>query len=461
MKTGKVLVVEDNVLLGISVRDILQPDGYDVTVANDGAAAEEAMAATAFPVVLLDLMLPDTDGQTLLARWSGTYPGTRTIIFTAHGDIAKAVECIKAGAYDFLTKPVERVLLRKTVANAFEQLSLSRQVQVLTQLRERGPQAHGLDEIVAVSPVMQETMELVQTVAENDFSCLLLCGESGTGKGLIAKTVHRIGCRFEQPFVEVNASAMPATLIESELFGHKKGAFTDAKEDRTGLFELADGGTLFLDEIGDMDLGLQSKLLKVIEEQRFRRIGDSNDVTVDVAIIAATNKEIGGMVADGTFREDLYYRLNVVPLQLAPLREHPEDIPALCEYFIGVYAKKFRKQIVGFTEEATNMLLAYDWPGNVREVRNVVERGCLLTRGTDRIPAKHLLFPSEPGVVGPDRAAPVSFVGRGSPASLAEVEKLAIEHAMARTGGNKNQAANILGVHRTTLYKKLEEYGLG
>lgn len=473
MSAAQILIVEDNVLVGMAVKDTLSGEGYEVSVATDGKSAEELLEEKMFSVCILDLMLPDTDGQTLLKKWQSECPGMNIIIATAYGDIVKAVECIKAGAYDFLVKPVEKVLLKKTVARAVEQMNLSRKVDVMARqsMLDAQGKSGGLTGIIGSATNMKQTVELAQMVAVSDFSCLFIRGESGTGKGLFAKTIHEVGRRKDKPFVEVNCSALPATLIESELFGHKKGAFTDAKEDKVGLFELANEGTLFLDEIGDMDINLQTKLLKVIEDQRFRRIGDTKDISVDVAIIAATHQSVEKLVEDGSFRQDLYYRLNVVPLNLPPLREHPEDIGALCEYFIKIYTKKFNKNIKGFTDDAMRMLLAYEWPGNVRELRNVVERGCLLSF-EDYISNDKLLFPfssSAPSTPLPPSTAetvvtPVpsinSVMAPEEPLSLADAEKRAIEKAMEKAEGNKNHAARILGVHRTTLYKKLAEYGL-
>jgi DNA-binding NtrC family response regulator len=462
MSKKSILVVEDNVLVGMSVRDILTEDGYEVRVCTEGAGAESALAEDSFSVALLDLMLPDANGLELLERWQKAYPQMRVIIVTAYGDIAKAVECIKAGAYEFLAKPVERVLLKKTVANAVEQLNLTRQLTVLTELSKRDQTALRLGDVVGQGKALRRTMELARLVAESDFSCLFIRGESGTGKGLFARTIHNIGRRASKPFVEVNCSALPATLIESELFGHKKGAFTDAKEDRVGLFELADEGTLFLDEIGDMDISLQAKLLKVMEDQRFRRIGGTKDISVDVAIVAATNQRIEQLVEDGRFREDLYYRLNVIPLDLPPLRDHIEDVGLLLDHFVKFFAKKFGKRIQGFSPEAMAMLASYSWPGNVRELRNVVERGCLLTQG-EVISQDHLLFPRQgqnPTLGQAPTADPADLLDSLPVLSLADAEKMAIQRAMKASEGNRNQAARLLGVHRTTLYKKLAEYAL-
>lgn len=472
MSNVSVLIIEDNLLVAMALRDTLAGDRFGVTLVEDGKGAEKALAEGAYHIAILDMMLPDTDGRTLLKKWQEAYPELLVIIMTAYGEVSTAVECIKAGAYDFLTKPVETVLLHNTLENAVEHLDLSREVSALKQLTrlETGTVQEG--EIIASCPLMLKTLDTARLISQSDFSCLLIQGETGTGKGAFARTVHKMGNRSSKPFVEVNCSAFPPTLIESELFGHRKGAFTDAKEDKIGLFEIADGGILFLDEIGDMDLSLQAKLLKVIEEQRFRRIGGTGDIQVNVAIIAASNQHLAQMVTEGTFRMDLFYRLNVVPLVLPPLRDRLEDIDALAAHFIAIYSKKFGKRIDGFSAEAQAALKTYHWPGNVREFRNVVERGCLLTQ-TNAIERGLLLFPGDlqathnpaPGDVETAAAATTSDAPAADPDALvlppmplAEAEKLAITAAMQKAAGNKNEAARILQIHRTTLYKKLEEY---
>ncbi|MDD3117902.1 MAG: sigma-54 dependent transcriptional regulator, partial [Victivallales bacterium] len=397
MSKKTILLVEDNLLVSTAVQDILRDEGFAVAAAETGKAAGAILQETQPALVLLDMMLPDVNGQQLLERWRKKYPGLPVIIMTAHGDIPTAVECLRAGAYDFLTKPVEKPLLLKTIKNALDHVAVCRKVNVLSQLTSRDAGPEPPTDVVAQSPAMTATFELLKMVAASDFSCLLITGESGTGKGLLAKTVHRMGNRAGKPFVEVNCSALPATLIESELFGHRKGAFTDAKEEKIGLFEMADTGTLFLDEIGDMDVKLQAKLLKVIEDQTFRRIGSTEDIKVDVSIIAATNQDLETQVRENRFRNDLYYRLNVIPIQLPPLRERAGDIKPMAEHFLRIYARKFGKKITGFSPEVFAILQRYDWPGNVREFRNVIERSCILTRG-EIIDNPAVLFPGSPAV---------------------------------------------------------------
>ncbi len=456
MNKPSILIIEDNLLVGTTVQDILVDHGYDAKLVENGKSATKLLSKNSFNIVILDMMLPDTDGRKLLKKWRHDYPELGIIMMTAYGDIGSAVECLKAGADDFLTKPVEKALLLKTIDKTADQLSLSRQVKVLTQLTKREIRAESAGAIIGDSPMIKQTLDMAELISASDFSCLFIKGESGTGKGLFAKTLHSMGKRADKPFVDVNCSALPATLIESELFGHKKGSFTDAKEDKIGLFELADGGTLFLDEIGDMEVALQVKLLKAIEEQKFRRIGSTADVTVDVCIIAATNQDVEKLVTTGKFRMDLFYRLNVIPLEIPPLRERREDVDLLADHFIGIFSRKFGKDIKGFTEDARESMAAYPWPGNVREFRNVVERGCILATG-NQIGRRELMIPDLNDRQLAEHATSIDSL----PAMpLAKAELLVIKAAMKQAKGNKNKAARILGVHRTTLYKKLEEYAI-
>ncbi len=460
-KSCKILLVEDNLLVSTAVQDMLTDKGYDVQAAATGKDAENFLKNNACSLVLLDMMLPDTNGQKLLEKWQKKYPELTVIIMTAHGDIPTAVECLRAGAFDFLTKPVEEPLLVKTIDHALNHSNMVKKVDVLSKISSGECNYSQLTDVIATSASMMKAYDMLKMVAQSDYSCVLITGESGTGKGLLAKNLHKIGKRKDKPFIEINCSALPENLIESELFGHKKGAFTDAKEDKIGLFEMADTGTLFLDEIGDMDIKLQAKLLKVMEEQTFRRIGGTNDIKVDVTIIAATNQNLEKHVQENQFRSDLYYRLNVIPVKLPPLRERPEDIKPLADHFIKFFSRKFGKKITGVSNEVFNALKTYDWPGNVREFRNVIERSCILSTGEEI---------NNPAVLFPGGMAQLSSASLNQPTidengelalpamPLAEAEKLVIKAAMKEADGNKNKAAGILGLHRTTLYKKLEEY---
>lgn len=459
-QTPAILVTEDNALVRIACSEMLKTGGFDVAAAENGEEANAALGERSFDAALLDMRLPDADGRELLADWRSDYPDMPIIIMTAHGDIGSAVECIKVGAHDFLPKPVDQVLLEKAVRHAVDQRRMSRELEARSKLQQREADTNiAFGPIVAKGEAMIRAVSLAKRVAESDFSCMFLRGESGTGKGVFARTIHQVGQRSGKPFVEVNCSALPSTLIESELFGYTKGAFTDAKQDKEGLFELADGGTIFLDEIGDMDVGLQAKLLKVIEDQRFRRLGGVRDVEVDVAVIAATHQKVESLVEAGTFRLDLFYRLNVIPVSLPPLREHPEDIDALCRMFLETFSKKFGNSIPAIAESTMEVFRNHDWPGNVRELSNVIERGCLLA-GSGTITDEHILF--TPEMLAGAAATPhlAQDVDAGEVLSLADAERRAIRRAMDAVGGNKNEATRLLGIHRTTLYKKLAEYGL-
>ena len=455
MADARILIVEDDPRVGTALGEILRHAGYEVTRVVNAAQAERALADRSFDLALLDMVLPDIDGRELVKTWRRERPGMVVVIMTGYGDVGTAVECIRAGACDFLAKPVESVLLLRSLENAIQQRSLTRQVNVLTELHRRKVSTPEATEFVTDSPLMEGALSMVRRIAVSDFSCLLIQGESGTGKGLLARTIHRLGTRTDKPFVDVDCSAIAPTLIESELFGHARGAFTDAKDDKIGLFEMADGGTLFLDEIGDMELPLQAKLLKIIEEQRFRRVGSVKEVVVDVAIIAATNQDLDGLVRSGRFREDLFYRLNVIPLVMPPLRQRRKDIPALTNHFVRVFARKLGKPVTGLSKDAMQALDEYPWPGNVRELRNVIERGCILAEN-ETIDRDALLFVSD--ALGAPHGLPAGSRIKLPPMAMAEAEKLAVEAAMTAAGGNKNRAARILQIHRTTLYAKLAEY---
>ena len=454
MGSLKILVVEDNVLVSHAVRDMLIDSGFEADVAETGKAAQKLMKTNNYNIALLDMVLPDTNGEKLLKDWD-KYADLRIIVMTAYGEVNTAVDCLKNGASDFLVKPVHKELLMKSIEKVAPR-GAAAPAASKTTVGSIPVNPAQQDEIIFASSEMEKTMDIISMVSANDFSSLLITGESGAGKGMLSRAIHRMGSRADKPFVEINCSALPANLIESELFGHKRGAFTDAKEDKVGLFELANGGTLFLDEIGDMDIKLQSKLLKAIEEKSFRRIGCTNNIKVDVQIVAATNANIFESINNGDFRLDLYYRLSVIPVEIVPLRDRLDDIPALCEHFVKIFSRKFGKKITGFTKDATKVLMEYSWPGNVRELSNVVERGCILAKGEEITP-EILMLPKDASLVpvGPTGG---SFAGRDEVMTLAEAEKKAINVALKEADGNKNEAARLLGVHRTTLYKKIEEY---
>lgn len=452
MPNPKVLVVEDNVLVSHAVCDMLTESGYETEVAETGKQAEKLIKSGNFNIALLDMVLPDTHGEKLLKAWD-KYADLRIIVMTAYGEVNTAVDCLKNGASDFLVKPVDKELLLQSVAKACPRGTAAPAATAAPAKAKIVTNPAQADEIIFGSDEMAKTMEIASMVATSDFSSLLITGESGSGKGMLSRAIHKMGGRSDKPLVEINCSALPANLIESELFGHKRGAFTDAKEDKVGLIEMANGGTLFLDEIGDMDIKLQSKLLKAIEEKSFRRIGCTKNIKVDIQIIAATNADIFNSINKGTFRLDLYYRLSVIPIELAPLRRRKGDIEVLCSHFIKMYSRKFGKKISGFTPDAMKALKNFSWPGNVRELSNVVERGCILTK-EEVINTDLLMLPKDGANLVLKGQEPIT----NEVMTLAQAEEKAIKVAIDKAEGNKNEAARLLGVHRTTLYKKLEEY---
>ena len=458
MPKPRVLIVEDNALVSHAIRDMIVEAGYEAEVAENGRLADKMVKTGKFPLVLLDMMLPDIPGEKLLKAWE-KYAGMAVIVVTAHGEVSTAVECLKHGAVDFLVKPVDKERLLASLASARPADSVNTNPSApapAVVAESSAPAAANIPvnravDLVFASSSMRRTVEIAALVAQSDFSSVLITGESGAGKGMLARTMHKLSNRAARPLVEINCSALPATLIESELFGHKKGSFTDAKEDKVGLFEMANGGIVFLDEIGDMDVKLQTKLLKAIEDRSIRRVGDVQNIKIDISIVAATNADLLALVKDGKFRLDLYHRLNVIPLHIESLRQRREDIPLLIQHFLDIFSRKFRRKVTGFTPGAMARLMDYEWPGNVRELANVVERGCILTR-SETIPEDYLLLPGS--------STPAVVVEEEDLGTLAQMEERLIRSAMRKAAGNKGDAAKILGLHRSTLYKKLEDLGL-
>ncbi|UDQ97165.1 sigma-54 dependent transcriptional regulator [Lentisphaerota bacterium WC36G] len=455
----KILIVEDNMLVNMAVNDILKEAGYETFACDTGKEASKILKKEEINLIILDMMLPDTLGTKLIDSWQKAYPKTVIIMITAHGDIPTAVECLRKGAYDFLTKPVDKKLMLSTIKNALKHQKLLSNLNT-SDLQQNKKNSKNNEpssvNIISSAPKMAKIMQFMQLISNSDFSSVLLEGESGTGKGLLARTLHSMSNRKDKPFVEVNCSALPPTLIESELFGHKKGAFTDAKEDKIGLFEMANGGILFLDEIGDMNIDLQAKLLKIMEEQRFRPVGGDSDITVNVSIIAATNQDVQTMVEQNKFRLDLYYRLNVLPIVIPPLRDRKEDIADLCNYFIKSFNKKLNKKITGVSDEVLTTLTRYDWPGNVREFRNVIERSCILSTGKI-IDDCDLLFPFNKEKVLNE----VVFDAKKIPAmSLMQAEKNALKAALEECDNNKDIAAEILEITTKQLEQKMVQHAL-
>jgi DNA-binding NtrC family response regulator len=423
-------------------------DEYAVAEAENGQRALEWLETRHADVVLSDLRMPGLDGMELLSRLLARDPKPVLILLTAYGNIETAVEAMKRGAYDFLAKPVNLDRLELLLKRALAERQLGAENQ---RLKAQLDSKYGFENILGASPAMQEVFDVIRQVAPTR-ATVLIQGESGTGKELVARALHQCGPRAQGPFIPVHCAALAPTLLESELFGHEKGAFTGAQERRRGRFELANGGTLFLDEIGEIDPALQVKILRVLEERKFERVGGTETVSVDVRLVAATNRDLKQMVAEGKFREDLFYRLYVVNVALPPLRERDGDIVLLAQHYLKSLATEHGKKVVGITSEAMAALTAYPWPGNVRELRNVIERMVVLGTG-DKLTMRDL---------------PVAFRGpggRGRAAAragsvLRDSERQLIEDALRRHKGNRTLAAQELGISRRTLHRKLNEFGL-
>jgi len=460
------LLIDDEETIRRSLRHFFSQKGYRFLEAGTGAQGLALVQEQSPDLVLLDLKLPDTDGVTLLGKIKESNPEAAVILVTARGSIETAVAAIKAGATDYLSKPVDLdevdLLLNKTL----EMVRLQREN---SYLRSR---TRGRNEAVipGTCPAIRALNGMVDLLAQSPHTTVLIQGESGTGKELVAKAVHLKSQRHDKPFLDINCAGLSDQLLESELFGYEKGAFTDAKAMKRGLLEVADGGTVFLDEVGDLPLSVQPKLLRVLETRTFRRVGGTRDITVDVRIITATNKDLAKEVEKNAFREDLFYRLKVLPIQLPPLRERNEDILLLGDLFVQEYAEMLKKRVRGFTPEAQALLTAYAWPGNVRELRNVVERALILCPhdmvAPAYLPAEIQGLPSAP-IPLPEAPAPPP---PGAPAAataepdadtpIEDLEKWHIERVLRKYEGNRSHAARVLGISRSTLQDKIKRYGL-
>jgi two-component system response regulator HydG len=449
---GKVLVVDDQRNMRATTAILLRVAGHEVAEAEDGVSAVARIASEPFDVVLTDVRMGAVDGMEVLRAALEASPTTQVIVMTAYGTIESAVEAIRRGAYDYLPKPFKEDELLLRVAKALEKRRLLGEVTLLAgDFRERW----GLEHIVGRSPSLRELLDRVVRVAPTD-ATVLVTGESGTGKELVARALHASSRRSQKPFVPVNCAAITESLLESELFGHAKGSFTGAVRARRGLFEEASGGTLFIDEIGETAPGFQAKLLRALQEGEIRRVGESTPVKVDVRVVAATNQDLRRAVQEKRFREDLFYRLNVVPLRLPPLRERREDVPLLAQFFLDRQAKRTgaRKTI---TPEAMEKLVAWDWPGNVRELENMIEQAAALAPGAELRPVD-IAFEAGP------RGSPAPAPPEGTPVTLAEAvdhaERAAIESALARHRGDLGQVARELAVSSTTLWRKMKRLGI-
>jgi two-component system response regulator HydG len=449
---GRVLVAEDDKNLCELLEVGLARRGFRISWCLSATAALEELGSADYDVVLADVNMPGMGGIELCERVGATRPDVPVVVITAFGSLETAIAAIRAGAYDFVTKPVEIEVLALTLERAAQHRALRQEVQ---RLQDEVGASRKLGDLVGGSPAMKSVYDLVERVAASDAS-VLVSGESGTGKEGVARALHRLSRRAGGPFVAINCAAMPETLLESELFGHARGAFTDAKAPHVGLFAKADGGTLFLDEIGDMPIGLQPKLLRALQERRVRPVGgNAAEVPFDARIIAATNHDLDTLVEERRFREDLYYRINVIHVALPPLRARGSDVLLLAQHFVGHFAAQAGKNVVGLSPPAAERLLAYAWPGNVRELSNAIERAIALAR-YDRVMVEDL-----PERVQSYRSSHV-IVAAEDPSQLVpmeEVERRYVLRVMEAVSGNKTLAAQILGYDRKTLYRKLERYG--
>jgi len=447
---GRILIVEDDRPQADAVAETLQRAGHACVVATEPRRAMEILRADNFDLVVTDLVMHEVGGMEILRETKRVDPGTEVILITGHGTIETAVQAIRQGAYDYITKPLNASELRDRAAKALEHRRLVRRT---TQLERQLEERFGFEGIVGQSPAIRRVIDLCRQIAPTD-ATVLIEGESGTGKELVAKALHNNSPRKNQNFVALNCAALSEGILESELFGHEKGAFTGAVAGRKGRFEHADDGTLFLDEVGDMPAATQIKLLRVIENGEIVRVGSNEPRKVDVRLLSATNRKLEDLVASRTFREDLYFRLKVVRITLPPLRERPEDIPLLADYYWRRLADEHGKRITGITPEAQRILSAYGWPGNVRELINCLETMVVLAQG------ETLDLGDLPAEIRPAQPAAPAASGIQPGLSLENAERLLIERTLQATAGNRQQAAQMLGIGQRTLYRKLKQYGL-
>jgi DNA-binding NtrC family response regulator len=445
----KVLAIDDEPAMTEWLKVVLEHAGYDVRTALIGVRGEELFKTWRPDAVLTDMMLPDIDGIELVRRFKDTNPNAEVLVVSGQGNIPRAVEAIKAGASYFLEKPIDAEGMLALLEKAVERTELQAEN---IQLKQKLQDKYKFANIIGRSKKMQDLFELVESVAASEAN-ILIQGENGTGKELIANAIHYNSKRLKGPFIKINCAAIPKDLIESELFGYKKGAFTGAMMDKEGLFEMAEGGSLLLDEIGEMPSYLQTKLLRVLQEREYRPIGSERIVHVDFRLVCATNIDLEAALREGKLREDLYFRINTITLRVPPLRERTEDIPLLCDYFLEKFRQRYQKNVKTIAPAAYHLLIRNRWPGNVRELENAIERGVLVTKGSEitvgDLPEsiRDESSPSAEFVIPPHR-------------TLAEIERMAILQTLQRTNWNKQEAAQILGLYRPTLYSKMKKHDI-
>lgn len=448
-KRNRVLAIDDEPAMLEWLKLLLEQEGYELQTALVGARGLELFRTWKPDVVLTDMLLPDIDGLDLLRQFKKTSEETEVILISGHGSVAKAVDAMKAGAYTFVEKPIEPDKLLAVLDKAVEWKALRTENE---QLRKRLQGPMRFSNIIGKSRKMLEVLELVESVAGSDAN-ILIQGENGTGKELIANAIHNSSKRAAGPFVKINCAALPKDLIESELFGYRKGSFTGALTDKDGLLEAAEGGSLLFDEIGEMPAFLQTKLLRVLQEREYRPIGSDRVVRVDFRLLCATNIDLDTALREGKLREDLYFRINTITIRVPPLRERTEDIPLLCEHFLEKYRNRYQRNVKTISPSAYHVLIRHRWPGNVRELENVVERGVLVSKGTE------ISVSDLPDSLREDTTPATEFVVPPH-RTLAEIEKIAIVQTLQRTNWNKQEAAQILGLYRPTLYSKMKKHDI-
>jgi len=444
-KRADILLVDDEEALCNAASKILVKEGYRVSFVHTAQEGLDKFSTEVVDLLITDLMLPDSDGISVLKRAKEIRPTIEVIVITGHGTVEKAVEAMRLGAYDFIEKPLDKNQLLKTVSKAVERQRLSVENQ---QLRDQLQQVRGEDPLIGGTPEMIAVKKLVRQIAPTDVS-VLIQGESGTGKEVVADMLHNLSTRRDKPIIKISCAAIPETLLESELFGYERGAFTGAAGSKPGKFEMADGGTLFLDEIAEMSPALQAKLLRVLQDGRFQRLGSTKEIHVDVRLISATHVDLAAAINEKKFREDLYYRLNVVHVNLPPLRERRDDLPLLADHFLKKYAARMQKKVTGIKPVALDQLLAHSWPGNVRELENTLQRALAVSAG-DVIESFQLITALRAGAqahTGPSITLPIGM-------TLADAEERLITETLRLSGDDKEKAAKILGISSRTLYRR-------